>query len=50
VENIAFRTAVDATWYDRNVDIQRDLKYTTAMERIKPSAVKIFQRTATREN
>jgi len=30
VENIALRTAVDAPWYVRNVDIQRDLKFTTA--------------------
>jgi len=50
VENIALRTAVDAPWYVRNVDIQRDLKFTTATERIKQSAVKIFQKAESSEN
>jgi len=44
VENIALRTAVDVPWYVRNVDMQRDLKFTIATERIKQSAVKIFQK------
>jgi len=30
VENIALRTAVNAPWYVRNVDVKRDLKFTTA--------------------
>jgi len=46
VENIA----LDAPWYVRNVDIQRDLKFTIATERIKESAVKIFQKTESSEN
>jgi len=50
VENIALRTAVDAPWYVRNVDIQRRLKFTTATEKIKQSAVKIFQKAESSEN
>lgn len=34
------RSAVNATWYVRNVD----LKYTTAIERIEQNQVKIFQK------
>jgi len=50
VENIELRTVVDTPWYVRNVDIQRDLKFTTATERIKQSAVKIFQKAESSEN
>jgi len=32
------KTVVDAPWYVRNVDIQRDLKFNTATKRIKQSA------------
>jgi len=46
VESIALRTAVDAPWYVRNVDIKRDLKFTIATEMNKQSAVKIFQKAA----
>jgi len=41
---------VDAPWYVRNVDIQRDLKFTTATEGIKQSAVKIFQKAESSAN